>query len=167
MEKVSPVTFGFSGGDRYMKSVIRFGMMVTLAVGALTPPFGAQAQAQKPCFGLADADCQLFYGASNSDNMAKVTSFVVDYALTGKVVGAPDGDVDFNISGNGPIGLDATALAALKSSSAGGGSAAMTGLMGALKDITLQDVFKIMVNAPKNPANISGEVRLIGGQAYF
>src|SRR5579859_3333598 len=161
---VSPIAFGFSGGDRYMKSVIRFGMLVMLAVGALTPAFGAQAQAQKPCFGLSDADCQLFYCASTQDNMAKLTSFVVDYALTGKVTGAPKGDVNFNITGNGPIALDATAIAAMKSS---GGAAMMTGLMSALKGITLQDMFNIDVSAPTNPAKFSGEVRLIGGQWYY
>ncbi|HLY26734.1 MAG TPA: hypothetical protein VKQ72_10370 [Aggregatilineales bacterium] len=147
-----------------MKSVIRFGLLVMLAVGALTPAFGAQAQAPKPCFGLADADCQLLYGASAQDNMGKLTSFVVDLALTGKATGAPSGDVDFNISGNGPIALDQTALAALKSST---GATMMTGLASALKGITLQDMFKIAVNAPKTPTNLSGEIRLVGGQFYY
>src|SRR5215468_8855489 len=108
---------GFSSCVRYlrrrslMKSVIRFGMLVMLAAGALTPAFSAQAQDQKPCFGLADADCQLFYGAGAPENTAKLTSFVLDASLVGKVTGAPSGDVDFNITGNGPIGLDATAIA--------------------------------------------------------
>src|SRR5260221_11410394 len=147
-----------------MKSVIRFGMLVMLAVGAMTPAFSAQAQAQKPCFGLADADCQLFYGASVPDNMSKLTSFVFDGSLVGKVTGIPSGDVDFNFSGNGPIGLDPTAISALKSST---GANMMTGLMGALKGITLQNAFKIAVNAKPSPTNISGEIRLVGGQFYF
>ncbi len=144
-----------------MKSVVRFGTLVMLIAGVLTPALGAQAQAQKPCWTLADADCQLFYGALSSDNLSKLTSFVLNYSVTGKATGTPQGDVNFNLIGGGPIGLGEAVIAALKQ------GAQMSNAQGALQAIQLMDSFRVTAKSPKQPFNLSGEVRITGGKLYW
>jgi len=66
----------------------------------LTPT--ATLLAQSACLpGLRAADCKLLADASN--NMSKLTSFVLGYDISFKIMGASIGNVTLSIKGDGPI----------------------------------------------------------------
>src|SRR6266851_7570757 len=144
-----------------MKSLLRLGIVVIIAVFALTPALGVKAQSSSCTssmgYGLADADLKLFCGAFDQANLVKFTSFVMDYNLAVKVTGTPQGDVSLNVAGNGPFAVDTAAM------SSGGSSNPMA----AMTAIQASNVIK--ASASGGGQNMAGnlEWRITGGNLYF
>src|SRR5579864_5968777 len=99
-----------------MKTLFRLAVVVVVALMALTPAVATHAQGTQMCFGLADADCKMFYGAFDQAQMSKFTSFVMDYSLDAKFTGTPQGDATVSVQGNGPFGIDTKAASSASSS---------------------------------------------------
>src|SRR5579859_3716029 len=144
-----------------MKSLFRLGIVVIIAVLALTPALGVKAQSSNctssMAYGLADADLKLFCGAFDQANLVKFTSFIMDYNLAVKATGTPQGDVAINVQGNGPFAVDTAAM------SAGGSSNPMA----AMTAIQASNVIK--ASASGGGQNMAGnfEWRIVGGTLYF
>ncbi|MEP7287943.1 MAG: hypothetical protein ABI947_19500 [Chloroflexota bacterium] len=138
-----------------MKSIIRFSIALLIAVIAATPAFSARAQGTN-CYGLADADCQLYYGALAPDNMAKFASFAMDYTLAAKIktTGATAQDADIKVEGSGSFSGDP------KSFTAANPSAGLSSLL-------FSNVIKANVTSNGSPMAGDVEVRVTGGNAYF
>jgi len=138
-----------------MKSIFRLCALVLLVAFAAVPALNAYAQTQM-CFGLADADCKLFYGAFDSSNIAKLTSFQMTYSVDGKASGAQGGEV--HVTGTGSFGLDTKAASTADSSNP----------MGALSALMFSNVIKASGGATGGtPTNVNIEVRVVGGNIYF
>src|SRR5215472_11671844 len=144
-----------------MKSLFRLSIVLVIAALALTPALGVKAQSSSCTssmgYGLADADLKLFCGAFDQANLAKFTSFVMDYNLALKVTGSPQGDVNVAVQGNGPFAVDAAAMSASNSSNP---MAAMT---------AIQAANTIKASATGGGKDMSGnlEWRITGGNLYF
>src|SRR5690242_17239224 len=90
--------------ERCMKSLLgRVVFVAIVAFIALTPALTSQAQGSKRCFGLSDADCQLWQAGTDRSSMDKYSSYVMDYNITLKATGAGDNAIDFAVTGNGPL----------------------------------------------------------------
>ena len=138
-----------------MKSIFRLGALVLLVVFALVPAVKSYAQNQM-CFGLADADCGLFYSAFSSANLAKLTSFQMDYSINGKGSGGGSGG-EFHVTGSGSFGIDTKAASTSDSSNP----------MGALSALMFSNVIKASGGATGQSQTVNLEIRVVGGNIYF
>jgi len=108
------------------------------------------------CFGLADADCKLFYGAFDAANTAKLTSFQMTYSLNGKASGAQGGE--FHVDGSGSFGIDTKAASTAGSSDP---MAAMSALM-------FSNIIKASGGTTGSTnQTVNLEIRIVGGNVYF
>src|SRR5258708_39957515 len=138
-----------------MKSIYRLGALVLLVAFAIVPAINAYAQTQM-CFGLADIDCNLFYGAFDSANMAKLTSFQMAYSINGKGSGGGSGG-KFRVEGTGSFGIDPKAASTSDSSNP----------MGALSALMFSNVIKASGGATGQSQTVNLEIRVVGGNIYF
>jgi hypothetical protein len=139
-----------------MKSIYRLGALVLLVAFAIVPAINAYAQTQM-CFGLADTDCKLFYGAFDSANMAKLTAFQMAYSINGKGSGGGSGG-EFHVDGTGSFGIDTTAASTADSSNP----------MGALSALMFSNVIKASGGATGGQSQtVNLEIRVVKGNIYF
>jgi len=140
-----------------MKSLFRLVVIVTVALMALTPAVATHAQGTQMCFGLSDSDCKMFYGAFDQAQLAKFTSFVMDYNLDAKFTGTPQGDASVSVQGNGPFGIDPKFAS----------SATSANPMAAMSAIMAGNTIK--ASASGGGQNMAGnfEWRIVGGTLYF
>jgi len=143
-----------------MKSIIRFGLVLLVAmIMVATPALSARAQGAN-CYGVPDADCQLLTAAgANSTGFAQ--GFNMDYKLNFKFAGNSGGTAstgDVNVTGTGAFGIAAGAAA-----SASGASDPMA----ALSSLLFSNVINFSSNTDGKTQSGSVEVRLANGNVYF
>src|SRR5258708_21387724 len=90
-----------------MKSILRYfsRVVILIALRVLTViSYGTTAKAASDCFdGLKPADCQLLNEASA--NLGTIKTFLLDYTLSFKATGLPDGAISLSAQGSGPVDL--------------------------------------------------------------
>lgn len=139
-----------------MKSLFRGGILLAIvALIAFTPALTTRAQGA-PCYGLADADCKLLQEASDPANSAKLTSFVMDYNVTLKVVGTGTSDIDLNVTGTGPFSVDASKV-----------SGASSDPTAALSALTMANTINASLTSDGKTEKGTFEFRIVGGYLYF
>jgi len=133
-----------------MKSFIRLSFLMALvAMLAFVP--AATTRAQDDCFGLESGDCELLKAAEANTG---VTAFVMDYDMTLRVAGLPQGqDVDFKLDGSGPIDFSALVGA--------------TDQTAAIKDLVMQNVINIAYTMGEQSEDATVEIRIVDGTLYF
>lgn len=77
--------------------LVTLGLVFGLTLGAVS--------AQDPCFGLAQADCDVINQA-NTNTFATVQSFYQNWSIEFSVTGLPDTTLTFNAQGEGPVVFD-------------------------------------------------------------
>jgi len=145
-----------------MKSLLRLGILALIVAMVFSPSLSAtttKAQGSMPCYGLADADCKMLTDAFTSDNMTKLTSFVMNYDLAIAVKGSPQGDVNVKVNGTGPFAIDPKAISNPDPSNTAA----------ALNSLTMSNVIKTSVSgaAAGGDQADSIEFRIVGGKLYF
>jgi len=143
-----------------MKSIIRFGvllmvaMLVAMPLGSIRAQGGTDMCAMMSGTGLSAEDCALVQSAMTPENLAKLGSFVADYNIALKLTGTGSGDTDITVKGNGPVSFDPASLQ--------GGD--QTAMMSSLK---LQQTITVSGTASGKAENHTAEVRVVDGKLYF
>lgn len=140
-----------------MKSVWRGCILLAIvALIAFTPALTSRAQGDTRCFGLSDADCQLWHSGNDSANASKYSSFVMDYNITFTLAGTGTNDVDFKVTGTGPFSIDASKV-----------SAASSDPMAALTALTMANTLTASLNANGQTQKGTFEFRIVDGNLYY
>ncbi len=140
-----------------MKSVLRGCILLAIvALIALTPALTSRAQGETRCFGLAGADCKLWYSGTDAANASKYSSFVMDYNVTFTLAGTGTNDVDFKVTGTGPFSLDASKVSTTSSDPTA-----------AIAALTMANTLTASLNASGQSQKGSFEFRIVGGNLYF
>ncbi len=80
--------------------VLTLGLLVALVFSSV-----ASAQEVDPCFGLAQADCDVINSAT-MNTLSTVSSFYQTWTVDFSVAGLPDTAIQFSSTGEGPVILD-------------------------------------------------------------
>ena len=142
-----------------MKSIIRLGVLVLVALVAFGPIATIHAQGPNNCFGAPAEDCKLFTTAFESANTAKFAQgFAMDYKLNAKFnvggASAQNGSVD--VTGTGAFGLNTTAM-----------SSGSSDPMSALAGLMFSNVIKASSSDNGKTQEGSIEIRIVNGNVYF
>jgi len=143
-----------------MKSIIRFGvllmvaMLVAMPLGSIRAQGGTDMCAMMSGTGLSAEDCALVQSAMTPENLAKLGSFVADYNIALKVTGTGSGDTDLTVKGNGPISFDPASLK-------GSDQAAM------LASLKVQQTVTVSGTVSGKAENHTAEVRVVDGKLYY
>jgi len=143
-----------------MKSIIRFGVLLMVAMLVAMPLGNIRAQggddmcAMMGSTGLSADDCALVQSAMTPENLAKLGSFVADYNMALKVTGTGSGDTDITVKGNGPVSFDPAALQ-------GNDQAAL------LSSLMVQQSITVSGTSSGKAENHTAEFRVVDGKIYF
>jgi len=143
-----------------MKSIIRFGvllmvaMLVAMPLGSIRAQGGDNMCAMMGSTGLSAEDCAMIQSAMTPENLAKLGSFVADYNMALKVTGTGSGDTDITVKGSGPVSFDPAALQ-------GNDQAAL------LSSLKVQQSITVSGTSSGKAENHTAELRVVDGKIYF
>jgi len=137
-----------------MKSIIRLGVFLLVALMVVSPAISTRAQ--DTCYGVPEADCKLVTEAS-ANSAAFQQGFTMDYkiAFSGKgTSNGTDSSGAVNVSGSGVLGTAAAAAA-------GADPSAM------MNAFLFSNVINFETSGSGTPQKGSIEVRVVNGNLYF
>ncbi len=140
-----------------MKAMSRVAfLLVMAALLATIPALTVHAQGDN-CFGLSAADCQLVQ-AAGANSPAKLTSFVMDYALNLKVSGTGTSDGEVKVTGNGPFSIDQSKIS---------GGMTMENADAILPAIMMQNTISATATTGGKTQSDNIEFRIVNGKIYY
>src|SRR5690242_11315947 len=112
------------------RRLVVWGLIALVGLGLAVSPALVRAQ-QDACFGLKADDCQLLL-ASDKPPQGALSSFSMDYQISFKSTGLPEGDSDLTIHGAGPFSFqgDLSALTGQAMNSDGSNMPKLTDSLG-------------------------------------